>query len=175
MLVWERQFTRIMWPGCHVIGDFDGCKTFRRYTIFHERRTKKTLLTVAKIFRNRLLWARKLMSKPPASPRYHVRGKILSLYYLRLEKRLLFTPNHLVHVFLEGLMTSKYDFFCMCCCTYVIVSSINSQVDRDPYLVVGLAFCGMVQLGNWHFLTLAERSTFFFWVGSGHVVSSLFC
>lgn len=111
MLVWERQFTRIMWPGCHVIGDFDGCKTFRRYTIFHERRTKKTLLTVAKIFRNRSLWARKLMSKPPASPRYHVRGKILSLYYLRLEKRLLFTPNHLVHVFLEGLMTSKYDFF----------------------------------------------------------------
>lgn len=91
------------------------------------------------------------------------------------KKRLLFTPNHLVHVFLEGLMTSKYDFFCMCWCTYVIVSSINSQVDRDPYLVVGLAFCGMVQLGNWHFLTLAERSTCFFWVGSGHVVSSLFC
>lgn len=90
------------------------------------------------------------------------------------KKRLLFTPNHLVHVFLEGLMTSKYDFF-----LYVLVHLCNcfeyKLTGWPRSLVVGLAFCGMVQLGNWHFLTLAERSTCFFWVGSGHVVSPLFC
>lgn len=64
------------------------------------------------------------------------------------KKRFLFIFNYLVYVFFEGLMILKYDFFCMCWCIYVIVLSINLQVDCDFYLVVGFVFCGMVQLGN---------------------------